>query len=192
MKKVLMLVVLLGMFGWAIFDLVAQSENSSSSNEQPKNNSTEETMDEDLQDVPIGLNVGERAPDFHLETLSGESVRLSDLRGKRVMINFWATWCPPCRAEMPDMEKFYNSHDVEILAINLTQTESRVNDIKSFVDEFSLTFPILLDEELEAGMLYQIQPIPTSFMVDSRGIIQFKTIGPMNYDMMVQEFEKMK
>ncbi len=62
-------------------------------------------------DVKEGLEIGDRAPDFKLNTLEGETLQLSDFRGERVMINFWATWCPPCRQEMPDMERFYQEHN---------------------------------------------------------------------------------
>lgn len=76
------------------------------------------------------------------------------------MINFWATWCPPCRAEMPDMEKFHQEKNIVILAVNLTDTENDLEDIKDFSDEYKLTFPILMDTNLEVANLYMIQPIP--------------------------------
>ncbi len=190
MKKAIIIVVMIGMLSWAIFDFldtdeknVAQSERTG---EQEDSNEIEDT-----EEVEVGLYVGQQAPDFELQTLSGETVRLSDFRGKRVMVNFWATWCPPCRAEMPDMEKFYNAKDVEILAVNLTDTETSIGAIENFVDEFELTFPILLDSNLDVSFLYKIQPIPTTFMVDSNGIIRFHAFSALNYDLMVREFEKM-
>ncbi|MFZ3579779.1 TlpA disulfide reductase family protein [Virgibacillus sp. DJP39] len=127
-----------------------------------------------------------------MQTLNGEKARLSNYRGQRVMVNFWATWCPPCRAEMPDMEKFHQDKEVVILAVNLTQTESGIMGVKDFVKEFNLTFPILLDEEIKVATNYQIRPIPSSFMIDSNGVIQFKSFGPLTSDMMVEEFEKMQ
>lgn len=108
------------------------------------------------------------------------------------MINFWATWCPPCRAEMPDMEKFYQDKDIVVLAVNLTDTENSLEDVKEFSDEYGLTFPILLDTDLETASLYSIQPLPTSYMVDSNGIIRNMAFGALNYDLMVQEFERMQ
>jgi len=189
-KKAIIIVVMIGMLSWAIFDFldtdeknVAQSERTG---EQEDSNEIEDT-----EEVEVGLYVGQQAPDFELQTLSGETVRLSDFRGKRVMVNFWATWCPPCRAEMPDMEKFYNAKDVEILAVNLTDTETSIGTVENFVDEFELTFPILLDSNLDVSFLYKIQPIPTTFMVDSNGIIRFHAFSALNYDLMVREFEKM-
>lgn len=190
MKKAIIIVVMIGMLSWAIFDFLDTDEKNVAQSER-----TEEQEDsneiEDTEEVEVGLYVGQQAPDFELQTLSGETVRLSDFRGKRVMVNFWATWCPPCRAEMPDMEKFYNAKDVEILAVNLTDTETSIGAIENFVDEFELTFPILLDSNLDVSFLYKIQPIPTTFMVDSNGIIRFHAFSALNYDLMVREFEKM-
>ena len=71
-------------------------------------------------DVKEGLEIGDKAPDFKLNTLEGETLQLSDFRGERIMLNFWATWCPPCRQEMPDMERFYKEHAPIIFSVNLT------------------------------------------------------------------------
>jgi peroxiredoxin len=196
MKKTIITVVLLAMFGYAVFDLAKDEENPISKintkeiMKDKENNAT--TGKGNPADGAVGLEVGNVAPDFQLQTLAGETVKLSDYKGQRVMLNFWATWCPPCRAEMPDMEKFYQKKGVAILAVNLTETEATMQDIHDFVDEFGLTFPILLDKKMEVATTYQIGPIPTSYMIDSDGIIQYKTLGALNYEMMVAEFEKMK
>ncbi|QHJ70724.1 redoxin domain-containing protein [Planococcus halotolerans] len=138
-----------------------------------------------------GLAKGETAPDFELTTLAGESVRLSDYKGKKVILNFWATWCPPCRAEMPDMQKYYDEQadgeNVEILAVNLTTADKGMDKINAFVEEFSLTFPVPMDTEGEIGDLYQAASIPTSYMIDTEGRVQQKIVGPMNEEMM-EEF----
>ncbi|WP_188455333.1 redoxin domain-containing protein [Virgibacillus oceani] len=206
MKKATFLIVLVAMFGWAIYDLVDQPKNTVSQNkdiemdqkasadsEVNKEKATnEESNTVIIEKATIGLNEGNIAPDFQLQTLNGKVAKLSDYRGQRVMVNFWATWCPPCRAEIPDLEKFYQNKDVVILAVNLTQTENSMQEVKSFVDEFDMRFPILLDENIEVANLYAIRPIPTSYMIDSNGIIQFKALGALHYEMMVEEFEKMK
>jgi len=140
----------------------------------------------------IGLQVGDMVPDFELATLDGDIIKLSEFLGQRVMLNFWATWCPPCRAEMPDMQKFHESKDIVILAVNLVGTESSKENVANFIEEFKITFPILLDTDMEVSNLYRIQPIPTSYMIDSSGRIQYKAFGALNYELMVQEFEKMK
>ncbi|HLS08006.1 redoxin domain-containing protein [Lentibacillus sp.] len=203
MKKAVIILVLTGMFSWAVYDLAINTQDDQATEESDftveenaaENDNSQENTDEsngDTESETVGLNVGNIAPDFQLETLEGEQVALSDYRGQRVMVNFWATWCPPCRAEMPDMQKFYENKDVEILAINLTETESSRDAVPDFIDAYELTFPILMDEETEVANQYQIQPIPSSFMIDSNGRIQFKAPGALNYELMVQEFEKMQ
>ncbi|MEQ6375553.1 redoxin domain-containing protein [Bacillaceae bacterium S4-13-56] len=197
MKKGIIIAILVGMLGWAVYDFVVPKnegtieefvdENANSTNQN--SNVIEEDSKNDTGDV--GLSVGKQAPDFTLKTLDGETVSLSDFRGQKVMINFWATWCPPCRAEMPDMQKFYEDEKVVILAVNLTETESSKDDVYDFRKEFGLTFPILIDENLDVGTQYQIRPIPTSFMIDTEGIIQHKATGPMNYEQMVEELKQM-
>lgn len=180
MKKGILIAIVVGMLGWAVYEFA-----SSSGNEIVPSDSVE-TIDE------IGIDKGYIAPDFELTTLDGERVRLSDYRGKRVMLNFWATWCPPCRAEMPDMQKFYENKDVVILAVNLIETESHPDNVQDFIDEFGITFTIPLDEGSNVASQYEIFAYPTSLMIDSNGYIQSKFMGAINYDIMVQQFEMMK
>ncbi len=180
MKKYVLIVLIVGMFGWAVYDFAYQEGNASKNGEAPE------------EQAEVGLQKGNLAPDFELTTLGGETVKLSDYRGQKIMLNFWATWCPPCRAEMPDMQKFYENEDVQILAVNLTKSEKSRGDVKPFKKDFGLTFPILMDEKLNVANQYEIQPIPTSYMIDSEGKIQHIALGAMNYDMMVEQFKKMK
>ncbi|RKQ31354.1 redoxin domain-containing protein [Oceanobacillus halophilus] len=138
-----------------------------------------------------GLEIGNKAPDFEVTTLKGEEIQLSDLEGKPVMLNFWATWCPPCRTEMPDMQKFQENHDVTVLAVNLTDTEANKESVNQFVEQFGLTFQVGLDSDGSVAKTYRINPIPTTFMIDSKGEISHKTFGAMKYETMVEELEKM-
>ena len=194
MKKTIIITIIVEMFSWAIFNFVSKSKESTKENQYEISEATSTTTNnEGMQDFDsIGLQVGNMAPDFELTTLDGEDIKLSELRGQRVMVNFWATWCPPCRAEMPDMQKFHESKDIVILAVNLVGTESSKENVVKFIEEFKITFPILLDADMEVSNLYRIQPIPTSYMIDSSGRIQYKAFGALNYELMVQEFENMK
>src|SRR3989304_2360998 len=123
------------------------------------------------------------APDFTLESLDGTLVTLSELRGKIVVINLWATWCPPCRAEMPALEKsyeLYKDSGVVILGVNLTNQDS-LRDVPRFVEEFGLTFPILLDQDGSVSLLYQLKGLPTTYFVNRNGIIRTVVVGgPMS------------
>ena len=123
------------------------------------------------------------APDFTLDTLQGEQVKLSSLRGKVIVVNFWTTWCPPCRAETPALERSYEAYkdlDVVILGVNLTDQDS-LKEVESFVHEFGLTYPILLDRDGAVGLLYQLSGLPTTFFINREGIIRAVVIGgPMS------------
>lgn len=198
MKRVILLVVFVGVFSWALYDFLVDKDAGEVDEDggvmikaEADPDASEEataTGDED----EVGLEVGNLAPDFVLNTFEGGQAKLSDYRGEQVMLNFWATWCPPCRAEMPDMQKFYEDEEVVILAVNLTQTQNEMENIPGFIEEFDLTFPVLLDEELDVSLAYKIQPIPTTYMIDSTGHISDKSFGPMNYEMMVQKLAAMK
>ena len=116
---------------------------------------------------------GFQAPDFELRTLEGESVTLSDLRGKAIILNFWATWCPPCRSEMPAMQQVYTDYEPDgfvVLAVNNTQQDRR-EDVENFILEQGLTFPVLLDNTGGVSTRYQVHSMPTSFFIDPEGII---------------------
>ncbi|MFP3919059.1 TlpA disulfide reductase family protein [Lysinibacillus telephonicus] len=131
-----------------------------------------------------GLERGQIAPDFTLKTLSGESYTLSDLKGKKVILNFWATWCPPCKEEMPHLQEYYEKYaeeeNVEIIGVNLTYTDGSRETIQHFIDSYELTFPILLMEEDKLSSTYQVLTIPSTFMIDSKGRIQHHIVGPLN------------
>ncbi|KGX84870.1 peroxiredoxin family protein [Pontibacillus marinus] len=192
MKKIILIVLIAGMFGWAVYDFAYKDQETTQNQDMSNENSEEGQSNDSNEEAKVGLEKGNLAPNFELKTLSGETVQLSDYRGEKIMLNFWATWCPPCRAEMPDMEKFYNNEDVKILAVNLTNTEESQDAVKKFKKEFGLSFPILMDEKLAVANKYQIQPIPTSYMIDSNGKIQHIALGAMNYEMMVDQFNNMK
>ena len=127
--------------------------------------------------------VGNLAPDFSLNDLSGEPVELSDLRDKVVLINFWATWCGPCRLEMPAFRDRWEQYspDLTVLAINFDEPADQV---QAFSDEFDLTFPVLLDPGGDVQALYRVRGYPTTYGVDPQGIVQFVHIGLMTEEQM--------
>jgi peroxiredoxin len=123
------------------------------------------------------------APDFTLESLSGDQISLSDIRGKAIVLNLWASWCPPCRAEMPALQRVYQeNHErgLEVLAVNMTAQDT-IAALEDFVQEFNLTFPILLDTSGGVGNAYLLRALPTTFFIDREGVIQRVIVGgPMS------------
>lgn len=134
------------------------------------------------------------APDFELVDTGGNLVRLSDFRGSPVLLNFWASWCPPCRAEMPAMQRVHEAYadkSYVILAVN-TAYQDRETDALQFARQFDLTFPILFDRTGETSRLYEIRSMPTSFFIDSQGIIREVIVGgPMSEGLLRSQAERM-
>jgi peroxiredoxin len=132
----------------------------------------------------VGVNIGDEAPVFELQTLDGKKVKLSDYKGKKVILNFWATWCPPCKKEMPELERYYQNKpaNVEILAVNFTVTEKGKENVVQFIQEHQFSFPILLDEKNKVNSMYEILSLPTTYFIDSDGVIREKFTGPLTED----------
>lgn len=132
---------------------------------------------------PANPRQGFPAPDFTLDLLGGGEVKLSDLRGKPVVVNLWASWCPPCRAEMPAIEKVFRDYmdlGLVVLGVNTTNQDSEAN-AAAFVREFGLTFPIPLDRDGSVSVRYALRGLPTTFFIDRMGIIRSVVVGgPMS------------
>jgi peroxiredoxin len=127
-------------------------------------------------------SVGSTAPDFTLKTLTGDTVVLSRYHGRPVMLNFWASWCTPCRSEMHDIATASESHRGEalaVLAINMTDQE-RIKDVRRFANELHIPFPVLLDEKGTIRERYALLGIPTSVFIDTSGIVRLVQRGPMS------------
>jgi DsbE subfamily thiol:disulfide oxidoreductase len=121
------------------------------------------------------------APDFTLATPDGKKASLKDYRGKVVFLNFWATWCPSCRTEMPDMDKLYREFKgkgLEIVAVNV---KDKRDDAMGFVKNMKLTYPIMLDPEGEVGLLYGAWGMPATYLIDRKGVVQARLWGPAEW-----------
>ena len=122
---------------------------------------------------------GFTVPDFTLTSLDGTDYTLSELKGQAVLVNLWATWCPPCRAEMPAIEKMYQEYKDQglvVLAVDMTYQDDP-QKVAPFAQEYGLTFPILLDQTGVVGSAYQLRSLPSSYFIDRFGIIQEVIIG---------------
>ena len=125
---------------------------------------------------------GDVAPNFQLRDMNGQMVTLSELRGKVVLLNFWATWCGPCRVEMPAMEELYRSYsraDFEILAVSTDAQGVAVT--RPFQQENHLSFPILHDADFRIGLTYGARSLPMTFMIDRQGIVRQQIFGARDW-----------
>ncbi|MCY7769581.1 redoxin domain-containing protein [Bacillus haynesii] len=157
MKKVLAAAFLLVLAGLAVWNFTGQKE------------------------AEIGIAKGDKAPDFTLPSLKdGNDVSLSDFKGKKVLLNFWATWCKPCETEMPAMEELQNENqDIAVLAVNFTSSEKNEKSVKTFAERHGLHFPIVLDRT-GINAKYEILSYPTTFIIDENGVIKDIVLGTMS------------
>ena len=134
----------------------------------------------------VGTEIGMEAPGFSLVNMNNQEVSLSDYQGKKVFLNFWASWCPPCRKEMPDMQKLheeYGSEEVAILAVNVGESKSTA---ANFMMQNGLSFPVLLDNSKDTARNYLVRGIPSSYFLDQNGIIEEKVVGAVSYEKMLE------
>jgi peroxiredoxin len=154
------------------------------SREAPRQRETslEVRQEELLAELSIEPVAEREAPDFVLKDLDGNSIRLRDLRGKLVLLNFWATWCPSCRFEMPSMEalhKEFGGRELVVLAVNFQES---AEDGRSFYQEHDLSLPALLDPGAKVFALYQAWSLPTTFIINKQGHVLGKVVGYRDWD----------
>ena len=136
----------------------------------------------------IGLEIGDIPPDTMLVGINGEQMMLSDLKGKKVFLNFWATWCPPCREEMPAIEQMQKKYGDDLIIVAVSSMESKAT-VTQFLESNPYTFPIYLDEKGKLSKTYQLLSIPTSYFINEKGIIQNKAIGSMTFEKMESYYQ---
>jgi cytochrome c biogenesis protein CcmG/thiol:disulfide interchange protein DsbE len=173
-RRILFLILLAAGFAWILFS--ADKSGTSTAGKIP------------------APQTGFLAPDFALKTIEGETIQLSDLRGQPVLVNLWATWCPPCRAEMQTLETVYNDYKdrgLIVLAVNMTSQDDP-QAVLPFVTERGLTYPILLDDKGEIAKAYQMKSLPSSFFINRDGTINEVVIGgPMAEALLRTRIEEM-
>lgn len=125
---------------------------------------------------------GQKAPDFTLKDINGNSISLSSFKGKVVLLNFWATWCPPCRAEIPSMNKLYQKLKNRGFVILAVSTDRAVVDVKDFLKTIPVNFPVVVDYNLTVSRsLYKVFMLPTTFLIDRKGVIVEKYFGDQDW-----------
>ncbi|HEU5103398.1 MAG TPA: TlpA disulfide reductase family protein [Roseiflexaceae bacterium] len=135
--------------------------------------------------------VGQVAPDFQYTMPDGTTHKLSDLRGKKVLVNFWATWCGPCRSEMPDLQKVLGEtgDSVAVLGVNKAQ---ELKELAPFAEELRISFPLIANPSGDIAGRYAAQNLPTSYFINSDGTIGLKKTGVMNYSFIKTHLDQLK
>jgi cytochrome c biogenesis protein CcmG/thiol:disulfide interchange protein DsbE len=128
--------------------------------------------------------VGEPAPDFALPTPDGDTVRLSNLRGQPILVNFWATWCPPCKQEMPDIEVLYQKYKDQGFTVIAVDQQESPDAVQKYFDDLNLTFQPVIDSTGEVFNYYRVVALPTSYFIDADGVVRFQHRGLMTAEQM--------
>ncbi|AQS57610.1 hypothetical protein B0W44_15485 [Novibacillus thermophilus] len=169
------------LFGFIILLLVVGAVVVNQTGDEETAGQEEQQSTEPIQpDRDVKPQEGFAAPDFELETLAGDTVRLYENNGKPSLINFWASWCPPCKVEMPHLQEAYDQYgdDVNFHMVDLAFNDN-FDNMTQYIEENNYTFPVPLDETGDVAMTYQAAAIPTTFIVDAEGIITHRIQGAM-------------
>ena len=184
MKKLLIVLISAILVGVSIYTVntynTSNTKNNSLTKDVDKGNTTQNDPNNTSTTKPNGINpniVKIKAIDFKLRDLHGNELSLSDLKGKKVFINFWATWCPPCKAEMPEIEKIYQETKNSDLVIVSVEIGEPLGTVKPFIDNNKYNFKVLLDSDQSVATKYGISAIPTSYFIDKNGYIVSKNVG---------------
>ncbi|MBZ9608750.1 TlpA family protein disulfide reductase [Clostridium estertheticum] len=187
MKKLLILLIAAIIVGVSVHTLNTYNASISNSNLSVENTDKSSPTQNNAPTQPIGINPKAskiKALDFKLKDLDGNELSLSDLKGKKVFLNFWATWCPPCKAEMPEIEKLYQETKDSDLVIVAIEIGEPLDTVKSFIDSNNYNFKVLSDPDQIVAAQYNIASLPTSYFIDVDGNIISKHSGAMNIDQM--------
>ncbi|WP_298836312.1 TlpA family protein disulfide reductase [Clostridium sp.] len=186
MKKYLIVLIVSIVIGGSIYTLNTYNASNSKSNSSVGSTDSSTTQNNtSIQPIVTNPNAAKiKAIDFKLKDLNGKELSLSDLKGKKVFLNFWATWCPPCKAEMPEIEKLYQETKNSNLVIVAVEIGEPLSTVKPFIDSNKYNFRVLIDPDQSVAAKYNITSIPTSYFIDVNGNIVSKSIGGMNIDQM--------
>lgn len=169
----------------AASDLVVQATEAIGPIEIP----TRPALASDLP--PIDANVGFLAPDFTMQTLDGKTIRLSDLRGRPVLINYWVSWCVPCKEEMPILEKIhqdYRQKGLQVVSVDAIEQDN-IEDVKAMVNTFQMSFPVMLDQGEAFKNSYQASFFPTNYLLDANGVIREIILGSSTADKLIAKVD---
>jgi cytochrome c biogenesis protein CcmG/thiol:disulfide interchange protein DsbE len=179
-RRVSIFLVVIVVLGGAIGAIYFTRGSKENSKKNPAFKAREVSNEGKTEEAP---KEGFLSPQFSLYDLSGSLVRLSDFKEKVVLLNFWATWCSPCKREIPSLLRLYQlrkDKGFEIVAV--TTERASTSQIASFAERYQMSFPILLNPRADVGSKYWVRAIPTSFLLDKNGVIRWKIIGGREWD----------
>lgn len=171
MKKWVGLAIVTGLIGFVIYSMFAPEKEEAYG----------------ITDPGEGLDVGQVPPQFTLQNAQNEEVTLDDFKGQKIILNFWATWCQPCREEMPLFEAVDQAHDdVVVLAVNMAHQDSGREKVAQFLTQQNLTFPVIFDEVGDVAKAYEIINLPGTYFIDEQGKVMSKVLGQVHEDVLYQ------
>ena len=186
MKKIIVLLTLLTLLIAGCTN--AKDTNDTKISEQPKEEQTAEENNKEATDTEESISTDKNdvviAPDFELESTDGTKIKLSDLRDKNVIVNFWATWCGFCVEEMPDLQKLqetYKDDDLLILAVNVGETKE---EVEKFMKENNINLTVLLDKDSSVANTYGLRSFPSTLAINKKGEVVSGYVGMLTYDQM--------
>lgn len=150
-----------------------------------------DAMKQGVTDEGTGVNIGDTPPQFALANVDDELVKLEQFEGKKIILNFWASWCLPCREEMPVLQQFHDAGDVVVLAVNMSHKDSSRPKVMSFLNEYNFTFPVIFDEEGAVSQAYSIINIPTTVFLNEQGDIGARIDGEVNEQSITEALQSM-
>lgn len=193
MKRFLLMILVVAMVGAGCSNSSPEKNIDKVEETLPEDKVVEEDTKSTSEAAPVeefDIAIGKESPDFTLKNLDGEEVSLSDYRGKIVLINFWATWCPWCDKEMPDLQKLDEENDdLVVLAVDVMEKEEIV---KEYIEKGKYNFEVLLDEDGEIAKTYLVSGLPASYFVDEEGILLGGVPGAMTYEQMISILESIR
>lgn len=174
MKKWIGFVIITALIGGIIYNAVAPEKKSEFG----------------ITDIGEGLAAGQVPPQFILQNAEKQEVKLDDYKGKKIILNFWATWCQPCREEMPLFEKVAKEYDnVVVLAINMAHQDSGREKVSQFLTAQNLTFPVVFDETGDVADAYEIVNLPGTYFIDEEGKVTSKVLGQVHEEVLLQHLD---
>ena len=194
MKNKVVLIIIAVLFVAALIVSVKIYGRLSEKTDPPANTQSQSVPEENTSALSETVSI-EKAADFYAFDLNGNKVTLAEKIGKPVVVNFWATWCPPCKAELPHFEKLYKElgGEVEFMMVDMTDGKREtVNDVKDFVEENGYTFPVYCDSDQNAAMTYSVYSIPVTLFIDKDGNLSDMRIGVLDEETLKSGIEKIK